>query len=609
MRYIGNKEKILDKINAVLEKKGLLKKNLVFFDLFSGTGTVGDYYKNIYRIIANDNMWFAYVLTSGKLNITKEGLHFKKLGFDPIKHLNSIPGTKGFIYKNYSSTGGRMYFTDSNAMKIDAIRKSIESWYKLKKIDESQYHYLLACLIESVSKVANIAGVYGAFLKKWDPRAHRDLVIKPLEIEISSKKHVTYNRNAEDIIREIDCDILYLDPPYTKNQYSVQYHLLETIAKYDKPSVKGITGARGDKNKVSSFSKDYSVHVNFEKLIADSRCGHIIVSYSSHGLMSKEFISAVLKRHGENESFYFVKFLNKKYQNHQTKKSVELYEYIFYIKKKKTPIYQTPINYMGNKFKLVEQIKNNLPKDIDVFYDIFGGGFNVGINIDAKKIVYNDINHIVVDLIKNLSEVSPVDLYKNIIKLISKYQLAKNNSSSYGRIRAKYNESKDWVLFFVTMLYGYQQQIRFNSKHIFNNPVGQSGFNDLVLEEIISYNRVAKNRNITFLSKDFEFFGDQPKHKKSFFYVDPPYLITLGSYNDGKRGFNGWNKKEEERLLNFLSKLDRDGHRFMLSNMLNYRGKQNNILLKWIKDNNYKVIKVTTSGMRRQRDEVLVVNY
>lgn len=609
MRYIGNKEKILYKIDEVLKNNGLLKENLIFFDAFSGTGTVSDRYKNIFNIVGNDNLWFAHVFTSAKLNTTSDVLKFKKLGFDPFAYLNNISGVEGFIYNNYSVFGGRMYFNNDNARKIDSIRITIEEWYKENKIDKDQYYFLIASLLDSVSKVANVAGVYGAFLKTWDPRAKKNLIMNPLAVEISLRKHKVVNYNAEDIAKKIKCDILYLDPPYTKNQYSVQYHILETIAKYDQPKIKGITGARGDRDKTSSFSKNYEVHVEFEKLIAESNCSHIIVSYSSQGIMSKDYISAVLKRYGKADSYYFDAFLNKRYENHQTNKNSDLYEYIFYVEKKSNPIYQTPINYMGNKYKLIQQIRENLPDNIDTFIDLFGGGFNVGINIEAKKIIYNDINYIVADLVKNLAETPPSYIYKIISTLINKYNLSKGNRKSYELIRNKYNETRDWKILFVTLLFGYQQQMRFNSKHEFNNPVGQSGFNDFVLEEIISYNRVAKNKKIVFVSKDFEFFLTKKTKEKYFFYIDPPYLITLGSYNDGKRGFNGWNVNEEIRLLSFLDKIDNDGHSFMLSNMLQYRNQKNSVLYNWIKRNGHRVINVKTAGMRREREEILVMNY
>ena len=97
-------------------------------------------------------------------------------------------------------------------------------------------------------------------------------------------------------------------------------------------------------------------------------------------------------------------------------------------------------------------------------------------------------------------------------------------------------------------------------------------------------------------------------YENTFIYLDPPYLITLGSYNDGKRGFNGWTEKDEIRLLNFLSKIDKMGVKFMLSNVLEHKEKKNNLLMNWIKANGFKVIEYKKKA-RKSRKEVIIVNY
>ena len=136
----------------------------------------------------------------------------------------------GYFYKNYSLGGSsRMYFSEENAARIDYFRSQIEDWFSTEKISENEYHYLLACLIESVSLVANTAGVYGAFLKKWDSRALKKIIFLDVSDGRKAISDVQiYMNKIENIISDIDCDILCLDPPYTQNQYGTQYHLLET---------------------------------------------------------------------------------------------------------------------------------------------------------------------------------------------------------------------------------------------------------------------------------------------------------------------------------------------------------------------------------------------
>lgn len=616
MRYIGNKNKILNYIETLIIDKKINNENYTFCDAFSGTATVGNYFKDKFKIIANDNLYASYVISQAKLNTPD--LKFEKLGVDPFKLFNDKNKIlKGFIYNNYSPGGSeRQYFSSENAGRIDYIRTKIEKWYNDEKLSKDEYYYLIACLLESVSKVANVAGVYGAYLKMWDSRA-----LKPMQfIKVEQLKQESlyenevYNKNIEELINYISGDILYLDPPYTKNQYSVQYHLLETIALYDNPELKGKTGARNTSHQTSKFSKDGEVHIEFEKIIAKAKFKYIIMSYSSDGIMSKEYIENVMKRYGKAETFEFRKFNYKQYLNFKAEKDEEHCEYLFFIEKRddfENVNYASPLNYIGGKADMVSFIKLNAPKKIDRFIDMFGGGFNVGINFDAEQIIYNDCNFKVKELLEMFRNYELIEIYKYITYMIKKYNLEKGNKEAYLNIRNLYNSQdikhRDPRLLYLLVLFGYQQQIRFNSSYDYNNPVGQAGFNDSILEKIISYCRNLKEKNVVFMSRDFE---DMWEHinQETFVYCDPPYLITLGSYNDGKRGFNGWNEKEEKRLLNFLDKLNNSGVKFMLSNVLEHKGKKNELLINWVKENNYKVIEYN-GKTRKKRKEVIIINY
>lgn len=615
MRYIGNKEKILKEIEEVVENNELNKKCKSFCDAFSGTSTVGEFFKDKFKIIANDNLYMSYVISQAKLN-TPDG-KYSGLGFDPFEYFNTTDEIiEGFIYKNYSPGGSqRKYFSKENAGKIDFIRWKIEDWKQKQVITDKEYYYLIASLLESVSKVANVAGVYGAYLKDWDPRAVKTMKYIPVQITNESAKteNVVYNKKIEDLIENIEGDILYLDPPYTKNQYSVQYHLLETIARYDSPQIKGKTGARDTSSQTSDFSKDGKVHIEFERIIAKAKFKYIIVSYSTAGIMSKEYIENVLKRYGKEDTYQFKKFTYKKYLNTKAKKSGEHYEYIFFIEKKEISKvnYYSPLNYMGGKAEMMDFLKEYMPKKINRFVDLFAGGFNVGINFDVNELIYNDYNFKVKELIQMFRDIDTYDLYKFILSTIKKYKLEKENKEAYIQARKDYNHKeppkRDERLLYVLILYGFQQQIRFNSSMEYNNPIGQSGFNDKILEKLVSFSRRLKEQNVTFMSEDFEKL-DSYISKDTFFYCDPPYLITLGSYNDGKRGFNGWDEEQEKRLLKFLDKIHKKKGKFMLSNVIEHKDKKNTILEKWLEENeDYKKIEYT--GKSRGRKEVIIINY
>jgi len=617
MRYIGNKTKLLDFIDELLVDKKILNKKLVFCDAFSGTATVGHHYKDKYKkIIANDNLYFSYVIAEAKLN--SNNTNFKELGFDPFVYFNEVETShfkNGFIYNNYAPTKGkRMYFSDENAKKIDFIRTTTEDWFKNKKITENEKYLLIASLLESVSLVANVAGVYGSYLKEWDPRAVKSMEFKRIEI----KPHVdslaeVHNDNVLTVIKKVKGDVLYLDPPYTKNQYSTQYHLLETIAKYDSPVIKGKGGSRDMSSLSSDFSKENNSHVAFERILANANFKYIILSYSTDGIMSKEYVESVMKRYGKPETFELRKIYYGRYQNSKAEKNNKHQEYIFYIEKKdkKDINFSSPLNYIGGKADMIEFLKENMPKNIRNFYDLFGGGLNVSINAEAERIIYNDINFKVRELLEHIIQNDIVEFQRYVTKTIKRFGLEANDKESYLKLREKYNSKKiserDVRDLFLLIMYGFQQQIRFNSKYDYNNPVGQACFNDKIREKLITFSNNAKEKNITLYSEDYSEFEKKIK-KNDFVYLDPPYLITLGSYNDGKRGFNGWNEEEEIRLLKFLDRLNKKKVKFMLSNVLTHKGKINEILQDWINDNGYKTIEYK-GKTRGNRKEIIVVNY
>jgi len=602
MRYIGNKEKIVKEIENVINDN-IKDKIVSFCDLFSGTGIVGHHFRSKYKIISNDILHSAHVLSHAYLN--SEDNIFENLNFDPIKLLNELNGLSGFFHRNFSpkSPVKRMYFSEVNAMKIDAIRTQIESWKISKTINYNQYMYLLASLLESISLRANIAGVYGSFLKHWDSRALKNIELKKLELSNKSAyENVVFNENSINLIKNLSGDILYLDPPYTKNDYSVQYHLLETLIIYDNPVIVGKTGTRKDKV-ISEFSKKNTAEMNLEKIISESNFKYILLSYNNNGLMSLDFVETLLKKHS---SFFYKKII--KHSNYTNKKSLRNKENleIIYLIKKKDIFIESPLNYMGSKHGVLNIL---MPKinQFDTFVDLFGGGFNVGINSKANKIYYNEINTYVYNLIKEIGECNIVAFTEELNKLIKKHNLSKANNESYNNYRKYYNslpkEKRRTIDLYLLSQFSFQQQLRFNSKHDYNNTSGMSSFNTNTLIKLYEFNRKVKQKNIKFSNLDFREFKIK-ESKNILFFIDPPYLVTLGSYNDGKRGFNGWTVKDESDLYAYVDNIVKTGGKFLLTNILTHNGKKNEILFNWIKTNNFKVEKIT----HRRRLEIIVSN-
>jgi len=615
MRYIGNKESILNEINNLIIGEKLHHKAKTFFDAFSGTASVGNFFKDTFKIIANDYLYFSFVYSHGRLNNVQNG--FKKLELDPFIYFNQPNiGIQGFITENFSpfQEQERMYFSVENAMRIDLIRSTIEDWKKEQRITDREYYFLIACLLESISKVANIAGVYGAYLKKWDPRALKVMKFINLDTKVDSISfNEVYNKKVEDLIENIECDILYLDPPYTSNQYSVQYHLLETIAKYDSPILKGKTGGRGDLIPKSDWSISGKAEILFEYIISKTKARYVLFSYSSDGIISKDFIDAVLKRQGIEDTYKFIKIPYKKYRNHQTNSENEHYEYLFFIelKNKSEVVYSSPLNYIGGKGDMINFLKRNEPKYYSKFIDLFGGGFNVGMNSTCANVIYNDCNFKVRQMIEMFRDEDVYEIIKYLKNKIKYYGLTKNGKDAYIIARNEYNHPeppmRDPKLLYLLVLYGFQQQIRFNSSLEYNNPVGESSFNDKILEKLISFSRILKEKNTIFFSDDFTELLNHIDND-TFLYCDPPYLITLGSYNDGKRGFNGWNEFDEKRLLEFLEKVNNIGGKFMLSNVLIHKNQKNTILIDWIEKTGFKIVDYTDK-IKKSRKEVIIINY
>ncbi len=304
---------------------------------------------------------------------------------------------------------------------------------------------------------------------------------------------------------------------------------------------------------------------------------------------------------------------------------------------------QSPLNYTGGKYKLLKQILPNFPNEIDTFVDLFCGGCNVGINIEAKKVVYNDLNKNLLYLyntFKNLDKETTFYWIYHIIKeynlsLVSKHGysfyncesskgLGDYNRNGFLKLRADFNnktllQNEDYyyyIMLFVMIVYAFNNQIRFNSSGEFNLPVGKRDFNNKIQEKLSKFIERLKEQNSIFTCFDFRDFKIENLNENDFVYADPPYLITCATYNEQ----GGWTEKDEYDLLAFLDNLSKNRIKFALSNVLSSKGKENKILKAWIERNvnRYRVIHLNynyansnyqTKDKTKSSDEVLIVNY
>jgi len=337
MKYIGNKQRLLDFIDSVVQKERLSQKG-TFIDIFTGTTSVAQHYKKKeYKIIANDFMTYSYVfqqayiknnqvpkftnlLQSKYFNINPSLLNSK---YEPLRivvdYLNKLPGKKGFIFKHYAPAGEfkRQFFSNENAMRIDVTREQLDNWQREGLLDRNEFYILLAPLIDAADFVANISGTYGAYLKIW-----RSIALKPFTIIVpnlieSNLTHEVYKENSNRIIGDLEGNILYIDPPYNTRQYAANFRILETLACWDNPKIYGKTGLRPYEDQKSAYSQKTKCQEVFADLIDKAKTDYILMSYNNEGIIPHDFILETLGKRGD------VKVYTKDYRRFRTERDHE----------------------------------------------------------------------------------------------------------------------------------------------------------------------------------------------------------------------------------------------------------------------------------------------
>ncbi|MFC1649570.1 DNA adenine methylase [Patescibacteria group bacterium] len=352
MRFIGNKENLVENIHRIMISRNI--KGDSFFDVFSGTTSVAKYFKKLdYKVISSDLLYFSYVLQRAYIVNNSEPT-FKKLlsvlKFNShqlvatplstvIEYLNQIPPIEGFIYQNYTPKGTsklkipRKYFNDENGQIIDSIRQQIEQWKNKNLIDKNEYFILISCLIETVPFYANITGVYAAFQKQWDPRAVKKIKLRQITLIYNNKINKSFNTDSINLVNKVKADIFYLDPPYNQRQYAPNYHLLETIAKYDNPTIKGVTGLREYSKQKSKFCNANTALQELSRFAKTARCKYLMLSYNSEGIMPQKEIVLTLEKHGTVELVKFDYLRYKSNNNGDSKHKKHIKEQLYILTK------------------------------------------------------------------------------------------------------------------------------------------------------------------------------------------------------------------------------------------------------------------------------------
>ena len=624
-RYIGNKHKLNEWIFSIIQQECSGES---FADIFAGTGSVGSFSSKYFKkVILNDILYSNYIIY--KAFFKKGNWNLRRLK-SIVYNYNSINPDN--LDENYfSKYFGKKYFSKSDAKIIGYIREDIEINKKL--LTTKEYDMLLASLIYSTDKIANTVGHYDAYFKK---SSIKDRFLMKLVNPVDISNLSIYRADANTLAKNIKADVTYIDPPYNSRQYSRFYHVLETLTKWDSPKLFGVALKPKQEN-MSDYCKIGATN-RFKELVKDVNSKYLVTSYnntytskssSSKNKISLEELKDILSSKGQTKIF------EKEYRYFNTGKTNfnnhKEYLFVTCVNKKKT-IKRSPLFYVGDKYKLMNQLKSLFPKKINNFYEPFVGGGTVFLNIDAQNYFLNDINEHLIK-IHNLLFSSSSDtgkFFNDVEKIIVKYNLSQSykkdivpkdlkkafkktyyarfNKEGYKELREKFNSTNNSLLLYLLLIYGFNRMLRFNRDGDFNLPVGNVDFNQNVVNSLNDYFDFVESRKIKFSDQDFKDFLSKCSFKQNdFIYFDPPYLITDSEYN------KIWNEDSERKLLSLIDKLHKKNVKFALSNVTVYKGDRNHLLIKWMKKYNVHKIKSNYinyhNNTQKNIKEILITNY
>ena len=641
-RYLGNKFKLLDQIRKIVDERCTDVKT--FVDIFAGTGSVASAFTDK-KIITNDILYCNYICHvawfSGE-EYSEEKIVRMLTGYNA---LNDAP--ENYMSDNFADT----YFSAEDCRKIGFIREDVERQFLEGKINGRERALLITSLLYAMDKIANTVGHYDAYRKGASFDRHLELRL-PVPPTCSSKSNQCFNQDANRLTPTLGpVDVFFMDPPYNSRQYSDAYHVLENVARWEKPDVKGVA-RKMDRGALKSDYCTRKAADAFADLAAKINARYIVLTYNnmaekgndrSNAKLSDEDILSALKARGDVTVFHCD---HKAFTTGKSDRD-DNEERIFFCECRpreeaddhSAAYVASPLNYTGGKFRLLDQLLPSFPKDISTCVDLFCGGCNVGVNVNAKRTLFIDSCPQLMALFSVMKEMTADDFLSSVKKLIAEFRLSDSgaygyahygcesstglasfNKNAYGRLRDYYADLPDddrrkSIALYVLIVYGFNNQIRFNAKGAYNLPVGKRDFNAKMQLKLRRFIKRLHEGDFTFSCSDFRALDLTRLGKGDFVYADPPYLVTTASYNEN----GGWTEDDERDLLALLDRVHDTGCRFALSNVTNSNGRTNSILEAWIARNRdrYRVVEISrnysNSNYQRKDNggsrEVLVVNY
>jgi adenine-specific DNA-methyltransferase len=305
MRYFGSKASTTEQVYTIISSK--IPMGTVC-DPFGGIATIGSYFKSKgYSVWSGDLLTFAHYFQVARLEANKTPV-FRRLRkaydlgslTDVIDYLNKESKQKGWFVEEYSKK--RQFFTEKNAIQIEACKNKIEEWNSKKLLTQEEYAILISSLINSMDKVANTAGTYYAYLKQWHRKALHPFFFTLIPFTPGNNHCKCFLSEAQKLVSKCYFDILYLDPPYNERSYSHYYHLPETIALGLQPQLHGKSGMPNTKKVKSDFNRPQSAKKALEKILVNARFRLLAFHYADDGLIKQQEIVGILSKFGRIEN-------------------------------------------------------------------------------------------------------------------------------------------------------------------------------------------------------------------------------------------------------------------------------------------------------------------
>lgn len=634
-RYLGNKFRITRFIREIVDNNchGFSS----FADIFSGTGSVSYAFRDK-KLILNDFLYSNYLANLAWFSPEHFDLEKLEALIDEYNSMEVL--SDNYMSDNFSET----YFSRENCRRIGAIREDIEKRYRTGELNSRERAMLIVSLLYAMDRIAATCGHYDAYREGADLSS--PLILRMLDAdECNNAGNEIFSEDTNELVKHIKADVVYIDPPYNSRQYSDAYHLLENVARWEKPEVKGKAG-KMDRKSIKSLYSTNKAEDAFRSLIASIDAKYILLSYNnmqekgdsrSNSKISDETIMSVLSSKGD------VSVYSTQHRAFTAGKShIEGNEERIFLCRvrhksiRKEGYIQSPLNYIGGKGRIITDLLEAFPKEIDTFVDLFSGGCTVGVNAPCRRVVFNDSDTRLIALLREMRRSDKNRFISDIKNVIREYGLSESdihgyayynadsskglgevNKEAYIKLRTDFNthsfdEHMRAVILYVLIIYGFNNQIRFNDDGDFNLPVGKRDFNSRMQEKLSVFIDRIKELDAVFLDSDFRTV-EIPSG--SFVYADPPYLVTTATYNEK----HGWTENDETSLHAILENLTERGIRFALSNTLKSRGRENTFLLSWLeKHPEYRVIHVERDYSNSnyhikdrcaESDEVIILNY